>query len=555
MATTLDLAEIIFPEVKMTVEELEKKYPKRALPDGAYVTRFAPSPTGFLHTGSLFTAMIGYRFAKQSKGVFYIRLEDTDTKREIEGSGTELLTQLKAFGIVPDEGYLGDHEEGEYGPYSQSQRADIYKVYIKELIKKGRAYPCFCTSKDLDDLRTMQEKNKIIPGYYQQYAKCRFLSVDEAIGKIKNGEPYVIRFKSMGNHLRKIKVHDLIRGTLEIAENDLDIVILKSDGLPTYHFAHAVDDHLMRTTTVTRGEEWISSLPIHIELFEALGFKKPDYAHLPVIMKMDNGCRRKLSKRKDNEAAVSFFLKDGYPADALLEYLMTIANSNYEEWRGKNPRASMDEFQLTFDKISLDGALFDMMKLNYIAKERLSQRTAHELTKEALLWSKENDPELLAVIEQDPIYFERIMNIEREKENPRKDYERYSDLLKLNRFFYRAYYDEMLKETTLPWNPLISKDTIYALLQEFIATYDSSLDEPTWFASLKALGEKYRFAPSGKIYKQNKEAYQGHIGDVAEMVRIALTTSKQSPNLYWILQILGREEIARRIKLIIDLQK
>lgn len=554
MATTLDLAELIFPEVQTSVEELEKKYPARNLPEGAYVTRFAPSPTGFLHTGSLFTAMIGYRLAKQSNGVFYIRLEDTDTKREIEGSGLELLNQLKVFGIVPDEGYYGDHEEGNYGPYAQSHRADIYKVYIKELIKKGRAYPCFCTSQDLDELRSMQERNKLIPGYYQQYAKCRFLSVDEAIEKIKNGVPYVIRFKSMGNHLRKIKVHDLIRGTLEIAENDLDIVILKSDGLPTYHFAHAIDDHLMHTTTVTRGEEWISSLPIHLELFDALEFKRPDYAHLPVIMKMDNGCRRKLSKRKDNEAAVSYFINDGYPADALLEYLMTIANSNFEEWRNKNSDVPMEDFILTFNKISLDGALFDMMKLNYFAKERLSKRTAHQLTVEALAWAEKHDEELASVIKSDPEYFEKIMNIEREKENPRKDYERYSDLLKLNRFFYRSYYDSMLAND-LPWNPLISKEVIYNVLREFVDTYDASLDEKTWFESLKVLGEKHHFAPSGKIYKQNKDLYIGHIGDVAEMIRIALTTSKQSPNLYWILQILGKEEVSRRISSVIELKK
>ncbi len=554
MATTLDLAELIFPEVQTSVEELEKKYPARDLPEGAYVTRFAPSPTGFLHTGSLFTAMIGYRLAKQSNGVFYIRLEDTDTKREIEGSGLELLNQLKVFGIVPDEGYYGDHEEGNYGPYAQSHRADIYKVYIKELIKKGRAYPCFCTSQDLDELRSMQERNKLIPGYYQQYAKCRFLSVDEAIEKIKNGVPYVIRFKSMGNHLRKIKVHDLIRGTLEIAENDLDIVILKSDGLPTYHFAHAIDDHLMHTTTVTRGEEWISSLPIHLELFDALEFKRPDYAHLPVIMKMDNGCRRKLSKRKDNEAAVSYFINDGYPADALLEYLMTIANSNFEEWRNKNSDVPMEDFILTFNKISLDGALFDMMKLNYFAKERLSKRTAHQLTIEALAWAEKHDEELASIIKSDPEYFEKIMNIEREKENPRKDYERYSDLLKLNRFFYRSYYDSMLANE-LPWNPLIAKEVIYDVLREFVDTYDANLDEKTWFESLKVLGEKHHFAPSGKIYKQNKDLYIGHIGDVAEMIRIALTTSKQSPNLYWILQILGKEEVSRRINTIIELKK
>lgn len=553
MATTLDLAELIFPEVTTTVEELEKRYPERVLPEGAFVTRFAPSPTGFLHTGSLFTAMIGHKLAKQSGGVFYIRLEDTDTKREIEGSGLQLLKQLEAFGIVPDEGYFGDHESGNYGPYCQSNRADIYKVYIKELIKQGRAYPCFCTSDDLNNLRTMQEKNKIIPGYYQHYAKCRFLTVDEAIAKIKAGVPYVIRFKSMGNHIRKIRVQDLIRGTLEIAENDLDIVILKSDGLPTYHFAHAIDDHLMHTTTVNRGEEWISSLPIHVELFASLGFKAPGYAHLPVIMKMDNGSRRKLSKRKDDEAACSYFLQDGYPADALIEYLMTIANSNFEEWRHQNSDLPLDDFKLSFDKIAFDGALFDMMKLKYFARERLSKRSAKEIVKEALEWAKVYNKELEEVILRDVSYFEKIANIEREKENPRKDYEKYSDLLTLNRFFFNDYYDQMFESAELPFNPNIDKEVIKTILKEFMETYDSSLDEQNWFASLKALGEKHKFAPSGKIYKQNKDLYLGHIGDVAEMVRITMTTSKQSPNLYWVLQILGKDEIARRIEKVLAL--
>ncbi len=553
MATTIDLANLIFPDITTTVEELEKRYPCRNLKEGANVTRFAPSPTGFLHTGSLFTAMIGYKLAKQSDGVFYIRLEDTDTKREIEGSGLQLLKQLESFGIIPDEGYFGDHESGNYGPYCQSARADIYKVYIKELIKQGRAYPCFCTAEDLNDLRTMQEKNKIIPGYYQHYAKCRFLTVDEAIEKIKNGVPYVIRFKSMGNHIRKIRVQDLIRGTLEIAENDLDIVILKSDGLPTYHFAHAIDDHLMHTTIVNRGEEWISSLPIHVELFAALGFKAPKYAHLPVIMKMDNGNRRKLSKRKDDEAACSFFLRDGYPADALIEYLMTIANSNFEEWRHKNSDLPLSDFKLTFEKIAFDGALFDMMKLKYFARERLSKRTASEIVKEALAWAEEYNEELKKVILRDVNYFERIANIEREKENPRKDYEKYSDLLTLNRFFFSDYYDKMFEENELPFNENIDRNVIKEILKEFMETYDSSLDEQNWFASLKELGEKHKFAPSGKIYKQNKDLYLGHIGDVAEMLRIAMTTSKQSPNLYWILQILGKEEIARRINKVLAL--
>ena len=543
------LANVIFPDIHETIDDLEKRYPQRPLKENAEVTRFAPSPTGFLHLGSLFTSMVAKKVAKDSDGVFYIRLEDTDTKREISGSGEDLLKQLNHFNVTPDEGYLGDHEEGNYGPYKQSDRANIYKIVIKQLIKEGRAYPCFCSSDELEEIRKIQEANKEIPGYYGKYAKYRDYDIDKAIERIKNNEPYVIRFKSMGDHNNKIAVHDLIRGDLELSENDQDIVILKSDGLPTYHFAHACDDHFMRTNCVTRGEEWLSSLPIHLELFDTLGFERPSYAHLPVIMKLDNGNRRKLSKRKDNDAACSFFIEDGYPAQALIEYLMTIANSNFEEWRAQHPSSSLDEFIMSFDKMSLDGALFDIMKLQFISKELLSKMTKEEITDNALLWASKYNKDFESLILKDRSYFESIMNIEREKENPRKDYTKYSDIFGAIKFFYNEYYDEMVKEE-LPFNPLIDKDIIKNILNDFVKYLDLSLDEQSWFNSLKALGEKYKFAPSGKIYKQNKDLYIGQVGDVAEMLRIALTTSKQSPNLYYILQILGSDEIARRINVV-----
>ena len=541
-----DLANLIFSDVNETVEDLEKRFPKRNLSENALVTRFAPSPTGFLHTGSLFTSLIAYKLAKDSNGVFYIRLEDTDTKREIEGSGEDLLKQLKAFNIIPMEGYLGDHEVGSYGPYKQSERASIYRVVIKHLIEMGRAYPCFCTSEDLDALRKDQEAKKLTPGYYGEFAKCRNISVDEAYERIKNGEHYVIRFKSNGNHENKIKVHDLIRGDLELSENDQDIVILKSDGLPTYHFAHAVDDHFMRTNCVTRGEEWLSSLPIHIELFNTLGFELPSYAHLPVIMKLDNGNRRKLSKRKDDEAAVSYFLKDGYPVEALIEYLLTIANSNFEEWKAEHKTTSNDEFKLTFEKMSLDGALFDIMKLKFISKEILSRMSKEEITNKAYEWAKVYDEKLLHLIDLDRNYFMSIMNIEREKENPRKDYEKFSDIFNIIKFFYKDYYLELM-QNELPFNPFIDKSVIKSLLKEFIDTLDLSLDEQNWFNSLKELGKKFGFAESNKIYKQNKDQYIGHVGDVAEILRITFTSSKQSPNLYYVLQILGKEQLKERI--------
>ena len=550
MATNKDLAELIFPDVKETVKDLEKRYPERNLPEGAEVTRFAPSPTGFLHTGSLFTAMIAHKFAKQSGGVYFFRLEDTDQKREIAGTGLDLVHQLKNFGIVADEGYYGDHEEGSYGPYVQSKRADIYKVVIKELIKKGRAYPCFCTKEDLDDLRMVQEANKVIPGYYGEYARCRHLSIDEMIENIKAGKPYVIRFKSKGNHLNHVRVHDEIRGDMDLTENDQDIVILKSDGLPTYHFAHLCDDHFMHTTLITRGEEWISSLPIHIELFASMNWKAPKYAHLPVIMVNDKetGNKRKLSKRKDPEAAVSFFLEQGYPKEGVIKYLMTIANSNFEGWLMENPKADLKEFKLSFDKFSLDGALFDMPKLNNISKEVLANYDKVTFTNECLEWAKEHNTTLASLIENDRNRFENIINIERDQEKPRKDYEKFSDVFDKIAFFYPDIYDKMVKENKLPFNEFIAKDIIKDVLEDFVKSLDlDSQDENTWFASMKELSVRHNFADDRKVYKKNPTAYNGWYADCISLVRVAICASTQSPKLFDVLKILGKEEIERRV--------
>ena len=551
MVTDKELAQLIFPEVTETIEDLEKRYPARHLPDGAEVTRFAPSPTGFLHTGSLFTSMICHKVANQSKGVFYVRLEDTDTKREIQGSGEELLKQLKLFNIVPDEGYLGDHESGEYGPYIQSQRADLYKVVIKYLLEQGKAYPCFCSQEELDEIRAKQEKEKLTPGYYGEFAKYRYLNNDERKARILRGDPYVIRFKSSGNHLNKIQVTDLVHGDFEIAENDLDIVIFKSDGLPTYHFAHVCDDHFMRTTTVIRGEEWISSLPIHVELFKALGWQAPRYAHLPVIMKIgENGNKRKLSKRLDNEAAVSYFLKDGYPSEALIMYLMTIANSNFEEWIFEHKFEHMEDFVFSFDKMSLEGALFDMGKLCFFSREILGKKTKEEMLKLALEYSKQYDEKLYNLVSSDPEYFKKIINIEREKENPRKDYEKFGGMYDIISFFYPDLYNQYVKENGLVYNEKFDMPTIKEVLTGLLKL-DISLDEQGWFTNMKSIGESLGFSSDRKAYKANPENYKGMIGDVAEILRITLTTKKNSPNLYYVMQILGLEECHRRINLIL----
>ena len=554
MVTDKEIADLIFPDVKEKVEDLEKRFPLRNLPTGAEVTRFAPSPTGFLHTGSLFTSMICHKVAKDSGGIFYVRLEDTDTKREIQGSGETLLKQLHLFGIDPSEGYLGDKQIGEYGPYIQSERADIYKVVIKYLLENGKAYPCFCSQAELDDIRAKQEKAKIIPGYYGPFAKYRYLTNDERKERILKGDPYVIRFKSSGNHIHKIKVTDLVHGNFEIAENDMDIVIYKSDGLPTYHFAHVVDDHFMRTTTVIRGEEWIASLPIHLELFKTLNWEAPKYAHLPVIMKIgENGNKRKLSKRLDNEAAVSYFLQDGYPTEALVMYLMTIANSNFEEWIFEHHFEHMEEFKFSFDKMSLEGALFDMGKVNFFSKEILSKKTKYEIRDMAIAYSKEYDEKLYNLIKRDEDYFMEIMNIEREKENPRKDYEKFGNLYEAISFFYKDLYEQSVKENPLVFNEKFDKETIKEVLSNIRDNLKLDQDEQSWFNQLKEIGESLGYAPSGKIYKQNPESYKGSVSDVAEMLRISLTGKKNSPNLYYVMKVLSLETCKNRLEKVIQL--
>ena len=552
MITNKELANIIFPDVTLTIDDLEKRYPARHLPKGAEVTRFAPSPTGFLHTGSLFTSMICHKVASQSHGVFFVRLEDTDTKREIEGSGAQLLEQLRVFNVTPDEGYLGDHQRGDYGPYIQSERADIYRIAIKHLLEIGRAYPCFCTPEELNEIRAKQEAAKLVPGYYGQFAKSRFLTNDEKAGRLQAGEPFVIRFKSNGNHIRKIIVSDLVHGVFEIAENDQDIVIYKSDGLPTYHFAHVVDDHFMRTTTVIRGEEWIASLPIHLDLFQAMEWPAPLYAHLPVIMKLDeNGNKRKLSKRLDSEAAVSFFLQDGYPTEAIIMYLMTIANSNFEEWIFQNKFENMQDFEFSFNKMSLDGALFDIGKLNFFAKEILAKKNKDQIFDMVVSYATKYQPKLLEVVNRDHSYFKEIMNIEREKENPRKDYEKFGNLLESIGFFYDDFYEDIFEEK-LPFSDKLSPSIIKAVLSSIKEHLSLEQDEQSWFSKLKQIGESLGFAPNGKLYKNNPEQYIGSVADVAEILRVCLTGKKNSPNLFYVMKVLGKSHCDKRIERVIS---
>lgn len=549
------LANYIFSDVTLTLADLEKKYPERNLPEGAKVTRFAPSPTGFLHTGSLFTSLVSCLLAKQSGGIFYTRLEDTDTKREISGSADEMLELLQEFGVKPDEGYISENKEiGSYGPYRQSDRAFIYRAVAKHLMEMGRAYPCFATKEELDELRAMQEKEKVNPGYYGKYAKYRDFDTDKALEYIKEGKPYIIRFKSMGSQENKVPFHDEIRGDLELTQNDQDIVIIKGDGLPTYHFAHACDDHFMRTTDVTRGEEWLSSLPIHLELFDTLGFKRPRYAHFPVIMKEENGNRRKLSKRKDPEAKVTFFLEEGYPIYGVLEYLITIANSNFEAWRIENQAPEATEFKLSYDKMSLDGALFDLEKVKSISKERMAIRKASILEEEVEAWAKIYNNEFYQKIISDRKFITDILNIEREKDKPRKDYAKYSDIYPIISFFYDDVYNKLNKnefDYTVQLNKQESRNVdsniIKDVMNEYINNYNLDVTEEEWFNNLKELAEKYKFTSDRKEYKNNPLNYNGQVGDVAGFIRVMLSGRKNTPNIYFVQKILGKDKVIERI--------
>ncbi len=548
------LAETIFPDIKEEIIDLEKRYPPRNTIKGALVTRFAPSPTGFLHLGSLFTALIGYKVAKDSRGVFYLRVEDTDTKREVEGSSDLLVEQLTQFGIRFDEGHLPNVEAGIYGPYLQSNRANIYKTVIKHLIKIGKAYPCFCSKEELDKIRKTQENNGDLPGYYGKYAKCAHLKIEDAIKKIKQGLPYVIRYRSNGNHLNKMTFVDEIRGEISIAENDLDVVILKGDGLPTYHFAHVVDDHFMRTTTVIRGEEWIASTPIHVDMFNALGFSLPQYVHLPVIMKMDGNSKRKLSKRKDKEASVENFLKDGYPVLSILNYLMSIANSNYEEWVAENKTYDFSKFKFSFSKISLDGVLFDIDKLNYFAKEIIASMSAKELYSNLCSWAKKNNKSYLKTLKKEKDKTIEILNIEREVEKPRKDYYCYSMIYPYTKIFYNEEFNKMIKEG-FPFDKSKNKENIVKALNAFLKEYNFSNTREDWFNAFKNIAQKSGYAASMKDYKNNPDLYLGSIADFASYIRIALFLSNNSPNLYDIFLVLGRNEVIRRVKLAIEYLK
>ena len=534
-----DLANLIFPNAK-DISYYEEKYPARNLPEGAVVSRFAPSPTGFVHIGGLYQALVAKEMTKKTDGVFFLRVEDTDQKREVENGVTGIVNSLKDFDILPDEGMTSETEEkGNYGPYKQSERKDIYQAYAKYLLEQGKAYPCFCTPEDLDTIRKKQEGAKVRTGYYGVWAKCRNLTVEEAAEKIKNGEDYIIRFKSPGREDRKIKHHDMIKGNVEFPENDQDIVIIKADGLPTYHFAHAVDDHLMRTTLVIRSDEWLSSVPLHLQLFYELGFRPPKYAHISPIMKNDNGNKRKLSKRKDPEAAVSYYKEEGIPVEAVKEYLLNIANSTFENWRRANPDKSLDEFDFQLNKMSVSGALFDMIKLLDIGKNVISRMTADEVYENALNWANEYDKELVQILENKD-YALKVFGIERGNKKPRKDLSKWSDVKENIIYMYEepSNYDF----------DKISGEDAKKVIEEYSKVYDYNDDKQTWFDKIKDVAEKLGYAREVKEYKANPENWPGHVGDVSTVIRVVLTGRRNTPDMYEIMQVLGKDEVSKRFE-------
>lgn len=542
-----DLADVIFPDVK-DISYYEEKYPVRNLPEGAIVSRFAPSPTGFVHIGGLYQALIARKIANQTNGVFFLRVEDTDQKREVENGVSGIVNSLKDFDMSPDEGMIDEENEiGNYGPYKQSLRKEIYRAYAKYMVSMGKAYPCFCTADEVEEIRNKQESAKIRPGYYGVWAKCRNVTVEEAINRIKNGESYIVRFKSQGREDRKIKHHDVIKGNIDFPENDQDIVIIKADGLPTYHFAHAVDDHLMGTTHVIRSDEWLSSVPLHLQLFHELGFKAPKYAHISPIMKEENGGKRKLSKRKDPEAAVSYYREVGIPADAVKEYLLNIANSTFENWRKQNPDTPMEEFELQLNKMSVSGALFDMVKLLDISKRVISKYSAEKVYNEGIAWADQYDKDLKTLLEKDKDYTLQVLGIERGNAKPRKDIAKWSDLKENIIYMYDEEF--FANRIDVEFQKINDKEEIKKIIEEYTSKYfNIEDDKETWFNKIKDLAEQCGYARETKEYKQNPDAFKGHVGDVSTVIRICLTGRANTPDMYEIMKVLGEKSVIKRLQ-------
>ena len=538
------LAQLLFSHIDKVPADYDSIYPKRELGEEAKITRFAPSPTGFLHIGGLFAALISERIAHQSGGKFILRIEDTDKKREVENGVDRILEGLLGFGISIDEGFVGfDEQKGDYGPYKQSERAAIYQCFAKELVKKGMAYPCFCTEEEISAIREKQEAEKLLPGYWGEFAKCRNLTYDEIKEKIDAGLPYVLRLRSPGSEERKISFKDGIRGKIEMPENIVDVVILKSDGIPTYHFAHVVDDYLMGTTNVIRGDEWISSIPIHLQMFYMLGLKAPKYAHIAPIMKEDEGGKRKISKRKDPEAAVTYYDEEGYPADGVIEYLLNLANYTFEDFRKANKTAHWSEFKLEMNKMSNSGALFDLVKLNDVCKNKIASYTSEKVYDLAVGWAKKYDEELFKLLTRDKDFSVKMFGFDRNPDKPRKDIGKWSEVRDAFSFMFDELFDGEYAEVEN-----VPKEDAKNILEKYKTMYDENADNQAWFDTLKDLAGELGFAREVKEYKQNPEAFKGHVGDVSNVLRVAVTGRTKSPDLCSIMKTLGKEKVVERIE-------
>ena len=536
------LAQLLFPQVTETPDDMEAKFPQRELPEGAVVTRMAPSPTGFVHLGNLVQGMISERMAHQSGGVLFLRVEDTDAKREVPGAVEILIDTLKHYGIQFDEGATHSGDNGLYGPYRQRQRAAIYHVFAKKLVSEGKAYPCFCTEAELSAIREQQEANKETTGYYGKYAIWRDRSIEEIQAQLNAGNPWVLRFRSEGSIENQFKFDDLVKGKLTITENDVDHVLLKSDGIPTYHFAHAVDDQLMRTTHVVRGDEWLPSLPFHIQLFKALGFKLPKYVHIGPLMKMDGNSKRKLSKRKDPELALTYYKAEGFSVQAMREYLMTVLNSNFEDWRRANADADIDTFKFSPKKLNPAGSLFDYAKLVDVSKNVISKMTAEEVFKLLVEWAEEFDRDFAEKLNADPAFATAILAIGRGGKKPRKDLATWKEAKPYMGFFY----DEYLEAPEFANS--FASTVIRTVLEKFLETYDPADDSSAWFEKVKAITEEIGFTADMKAYKADPTAYPGNVADVSTFIRQAVTGKTNSPDLYTVMQILGKERTEQRIR-------
>lgn len=540
------LAELLFPHVTELPADVEAKFPRRDLPEGAKVTRLAPSPTGFMHFGTLFPALVNERLARQSGGVFYLRIEDTDAKREVVGAEKNLIDTLAYYQVFFDEGATADGQKGAYGPYRQSERVDYYHVFAKQLVREGKAYPCFCTAEELDAIRAAQEAEKLTPGYYGKWARHRDMELAEIEAELAAGKPYVLRIKADGDPVRKVKCTDLIKGNLDVPENEEDFVLLKSNGVPTYHFAHAVDDHLMQTTHVVRGEEWLASLPKHLQLFRYLGFRTPKYMHISQLMKMEGTSKVKLSKR-DKGAALSDYRVQGYPPVSVLEYVMTLLNSNFEEWRRANPDTPYTEFPFSIKKMSPSGSLFDLDKLNDVSKNAISRMSADAVYTAVLDWARDFDPAFADLLSADPDYARSILAIGRGGNKPRKDFATWADVKPYMALFYPTLFARI---DAMP--EAHDSETVRAALRGFLATYDPADASDVWFEKLKDVAEQIGYARETKQYKADPTAYKGHVGDVSTFVRIAVTGKQNSPDLYTIMQILGADTVRARVNELLD---